>query len=601
MRRLGVYGENLPTKKERTVSGSNFSACGLIAKCDRRYGKAMAIGSVQEAQAVFGLQTNSAWFGWDAINGFFANLRGKPGSLYVVSPVGTSAAVATVSIVNRNSAPAAILQIQAAYQTDLEYSLSGNRTGYTLEVGASFTVGAVTLPTGSGAPARVITLASVVGIKVGDILHLHSTIVDEYHYVTAVDEGVSTVTWADADYSGSGVAADYTVTVVAMKIHIWRKDTKGVVTEVDTLLGKRWVTINTGDPDKLASAVFAVSSWAKVSVLSPAAVIASLAIPAAVTTVTYLSGGLDGTGQASAADWAPINILFNSLPVRFLANAETVVATVQKALEVYCRGRDDNPIVILAGAMTMTKALAIAAGQGFQRSDEVDAIFVHNWLYVADPFASSGVSPYRAIPAVGHLMGFAVSGIAELGVHAIPAWKGRALLGVADVVGEQGLDDQDRTDMADAGVNVIQNVSGRGIIVRNWFTPSTAVEFKYGNSLLMRNYIKVSVVDSLQDSENTPNDIGHVREDKSAFMQFMTKLWLRGSNGNIKEGETFGQYEAADGKVSTKEDAFEIVADATNNDVATLQAGERNLDCWFMFPAPAGSIKIGVGIMYKTA
>jgi hypothetical protein len=117
----------------------------------------------------------------------------------------------------------------------------------------------------------------------------------------------------------------------------------------------------------------------------------------------------------------------------------------------------------------------------------------------------------------------------------------------------------------------------------------------------MRNYIKISGVDSLQTSENTPNTIGRVREDRMAMLQFMHKLWKRGSTGNVKEGETFGQYEIDDGKgtVSTEADAYEVIADASNNPVGFLQAGNRDIDVYFSFPAPCGSLRIGVGVIYR--
>jgi hypothetical protein len=602
LRRLGVYGENLATKKDRTVSASDFSIAGLVGKFDRKYGKAFEVKSSQDARIIFGPQTNSAAYGWDALSGFFANLAGFEGSAYVLSFKGASCANAAASLNNTDSVPEPILSLKAAYQDELEYGLAGNRTGYTLDLGVSFSAQVVTLPTGTGATARVVTLASVAGIKVGDVIDLTKTGFHELHFVTAIDEVASTVTWADADYAGTGTAADYTLGVVAMKIHIWLKDTRGVVAEADTDLGKTWVTLNSADPDKYVSNVFARSSYMSATVLTvTGAPTATQTFPAAVATVAYLAGGLDGTDPVTVNTWAALYALFDNLPVRFLANVETANADYQKGLETYARARADNPMVILGGSASHTKATALAAGQAFQRSDEVDAIYVHNWLKVSDPFATSTTAKDRNVPAAGHLMGFAISGIAEMGIHVVPAIKTRALKGANDVVGEQALSDYDRTDLAEAGANVIQNVTGRGLIVRNWFTPSTDAAFRYGNALLMRNYIKVSAVDSLQDSENTPNDIAHVREDRSAFLQFMNRLWLRGSTGNAREGETFGQYENADGSVSTREDAFEVVGDASNNPVSVLQAGNRNIDCWFMFPAPAGSIKIGVGLIYKVA
>lgn len=600
MRRLGVFGENLPTKKERTVQASDFSNAGLIGKFDRKFGKAFKVRSAQDARVIVGPQTQSGAYGWDAINGFFANLNGRDGNLYILPYKGASSANAAASLNNTDSAPEPALSLKAAFQGELEHGVAGNRTGYTLEVGASFVSSVEALPTGTGAAARVITLGSVAGIKVGDVVKLSKTGYDEYHYITEVDESARKVYWADADYAGTGTAADFTLSVVALRLHVWLKDTRGVVAEADTDLGKTWVTFNPLDPDKYIENVFSRSSYMAADVLTVTGTpTAAQLYPAAVSTVTYLAGGLDGTDPSSAADWSAIYALMDNLPVRFLANVETTNVAYQRALETYARGRADNPIVLLVGAASHTKASAVAAGIGFQRSDEVDAVYVHNWIKVSDPFATSPLSPDRQVPAAGHLMGYAISGIAEMGIHVIPALPTRPLKGANDVVGEQALSDFDRTELAEAGANVIQNVAGRGLMVRNWFTPSTDAVFKYGNAVLMRNYVKVSGVDSLQLSENTPNDIAHVREDRSAMLQFMNKLWMRGSNGNIKEGETFGQYENTDGTISTREDAFEVVADASNNPVGSLQAGERNIDVWFMFPAPAGSIKVGVGLIYK--
>lgn len=599
MRRLGTYGENLATKKTASVTAADFSQAGMIAHCERKFNKAFTVTKTSDAAIIFGNQTDPSKYGWDAINGFFANLRGKEGSLSIISPPGSGAVQASATVNNQETpVSAGILTIAAGYKEESEYGIAGNRTGYTIESGAAFSTGVTTLP--AGGALKTIVLQSVVGIRVGDVLVLSKTGYSESHFVATVDEGTKTVTWTDTDYAGTGTAEDFTASVLGLKIHTWRKSTKGVVTEVDVSLGKKWVTLNSADQERYISTVFKQSNYLIVTVLSPAATTANKTYPAAVSTVVFLAGGTDGTLPVSAADWTTVYGLWDNLPVRFLANPETATAANQAALETYCIGREDNPIAILNGAMDLDKEGAVAAGQGFQRSDEVDGVYVHNWLKVSDPFATSVTAPYRQVPSVGHTMGAAIEAIQTLGIHAITARKTRALVGAMDVVGYQALDDYDRTDLAEAGVNVLQNIQGRGIVIRNWFTPSTAPEFKFGNVIAMRNYIKISGVDSLQDSENTPNDIAHVREDKSAMQLFMHRLWLYGSNKNIPEGETFGQYEKSDGTTSSEEEAYEIVADATNNPVASLQAGERNIDIWFMFPAPAGSIKVGVGVIYKT-
>lgn len=605
MRRLGVSGDNLPTKSEKSVTAADFGIAGLVAKCDRKYYKAFPFRNTQEAEQVLGGQTDAGAYGWDAINGFFANLRGEDGTLYVIPFPGTGAVQASKSLNDAQSSPEPTLSLKAAYQNEDEYGVSANRTGYKLLRGNAFTSAVVTLPTGTGAPARVITLESVVGFKVGDVLLLEKTGYAEHHYVTAVDEAAKTVTWADADYAGTGDPADYAANVLALKITVYRKDSKGVVSEVDQSIGKSWCTFNANDANKYIENVFAASSWLKAVKLAVTGTpTAAQLYPADVTTVTYLAGGTDGTTPASVSAWNTVYALFNNLPIRVNANVETAVTEYQQALETYNQNRTtkDNPVAVICGEFDLsTKSEAIASGQLFQRSDEVDAVYAHNWIGVPDPFADSPTAPRRAIPNCGHLMGWIVAGFSSLGIHQIPAQITFPLRGVYEVFGFTAPDDQDRTDLADAGVNVIQFLSGTGYCVRNLFTSSTAVEFRYVNAVFMRNFIKVSGVDSLQTSENTPNSIGRVREDRMAMLQFMHRLWKRGSTGNVKEGETFGQYELDDGKgtVSSEEDAYEVIADASNNPVGFLQAGNRDIDVYFGFPSPAGSIKIGVGVLYR--
>ena len=106
------------------------------------------------------------------------------------------------------------------------------------------------------------------------------------------------------------------------------------------------------------------------------------------------------------------------------------------------------------------------------------------------------------------------------------------------------------------------------------------------------------MVDSLADTENEPNNFARIQTSRSAVVSFMTKLWRRGSTGNVPEGETFGQtIDPETGQGSAISDHFQVQADNINNPQASIEAGERNIDTWFTYPSPAGSIKIGVGLM----
>jgi phage tail sheath protein FI len=196
-------------------------------------------------------------------------------------------------------------------------------------------------------------------------------------------------------------------------------------------------------------------------------------------------------------------------------------------------------------------------------------------------------------------MGAWIRSIAVKGIHYVPATRDNSIVGAAGVEGDTFLNDNDRTDLANAGINVIQNLSGYGLVIRNFFGLSTTKEFQFMNGLLMREYIKASCVDSLRGSENTPNSINRIREDATAVYNFMFRLWSFGSTGNVPQGETFGQSFSSDNTPTKFEDHVDIRADLVNNSQSSIDAGNRNVDIYFTYPAPAGSIKIGVGILLR--
>jgi hypothetical protein len=233
-------------------------------------------------------------------------------------------------------------------------------------------------------------------------------------------------------------------------------------------------------------------------------------------------------------------------------------------------------------------------------SDYSPAVLVANWLEVTDPFATSSTAPNRKVPNVGHVMGAWIRCIGQLGIHFIPATDATILRGILAVVGDTMEDDVDRTDVAKAGVNVIQNIKGTGIKIMNLFTISTDVAYLFANGILMRNYIKVSGEDSLASTENTPNSFNRIKASKMAMLTFLYNIWKKGSTGTVSEGESFGQSFNEDGTATSPEDHFQVIADITNNPQAKINLGERNIWVYFTYPSPAGSIVIGVGILLRS-
>ena len=599
LRRQGIYGANLPTKKSTAVEASNFFIAGLIGKFERKYKTAFLTHNMNEVTDIFGLDTYSSYYGNESAQLFWNNAVGVQASLYIVSHVGYTGSAydgvaATANIADGSAA--STIRIDSSYQGNLDYSASGNRTGYTITNGVRFTT---TLNGAASTGNLFVKLYSVSGIRVGDMLRFtHTGPVYVYKKVTQIDESTGTVYFGTAFGSAAFVDADV-CDVLGFRLRTFRKSITGIETEVEVDAGKVWCTMEPEVSDFYVQNVHSQNKWITATDLSSASLL-NLSFPADVSTVAYLASGVDGTSPTTAAMWSQDAPLFNSLPVRMIANCETTDTATQKALETYCQARWDNPKVIYNIAEKQTKAQLIAIGNGYQRSDFVLGAISANWLQITDPFSTSPIAPYRDVPNVAAIMGLWIRSIASKGIHFIPATFDMPIYGVQGVAGDQILDDNDRTDVCSAGVNVIQNITGQGIILRSFYTPSTTKEFMFANGIMMRDYIKVSAVDSLTPTQNEPNSFERIKLSADAIKQFLYRLWAVGSTGNVTSGETFGQSIKTDGSVTKPEDHFQVQADLINNPQSSIDAGQRNLDTWFTYPAPAASIKIGVGILLRS-
>ena len=286
---------------------------------------------------------------------------------------------------------------------------------------------------------------------------------------------------------------------------------------------------------------------------------------------------------------------FDDDPIRFLACPETTATALQKAMIIYCGARNDTPIVLVNIAEDQTKTQLKVIGNSYQVSDFSPAVIRANWLKVSDPFANSVIAPDRTIPNVGHVMGAEIYTIGTLGIHWVSASNRTILKGVSGVVGDQFLNDDDRTELAENGINLIQDRTGIGIKIANSFTVSTDVAYLHENILLMRNYIKVSAEDSLSGDENTPNTYNRIQAGKMAILTWLYNLWFRGSTGEVPEGETFGQQEG-----TVAEDHFQVKSDVTVNPQTSINLGERTYTVYFTAPPPSASIEIGVGVLIRS-
>ena len=603
---FGVTGKDLPTKKSSVVQASDFAIGGMIGLTERTYDQAWECRNMNEFQNIFGGDFSSSAYAYEEAQLFFHNAPGGS-SLWFKSHVGNTgsainAVAATVTLNNIDSAPSAAVKLSAGHLGVLEYGTHGNRIGYTITAGARYStsIGA----TGAASDLSV-TLTSVIGVKVGDIIKVLATgsaPATVYKKITQIDESTGKAYFSGVFHASSNAVAADVVTVLGMQIKTYEKSLSGIVKEVDQNLGKIYVTMAPEVTDYYINNVFANSNYLKVEdQLATIAGTAEKIFPADVSTVTYLTTGVYGTAPTTLAHWGYRNYTaFDTLPIRFLCNAETTLSTVNAAMESYSRARYDHPIVIYNIAANQTKTTLTTIGSSYQRSDDVLGTGWAQWVQISDPFSSSSIAPARNVPNVGACMGAWIRTIATYGIHCVPGLKQIPIIGIIGVYGTQFPDNQDRTDLADSGVNCIEFLTGMGYVMRNARSFSSSTDYRYDNALLMRNYIHVSCVDSLQLSENTPNSWDRIQADRNAIEFFMRRLWERGSTGTVAEGETFGQWIKADGKKSSYDDSVQVQADIVNNPLSKIQLGERNLDVYFTYPTPAESIMIGVGVVLQS-
>lgn len=504
---------------------------------------------------------------------------------------------------NATSTPDPTLKMQSAYKGELDYGVSGNRTGYTIESGTRFTTAVAASVSGTDTS---ITLDSVIGIKAGDIVKFALTGGTVYRKITSIDESAKKVFFTTA-IGENGVVSDV-VTVPGFKIHTWRKSLSGIVIEVETSLGNSWCTMEPEVTQFYVENVHNQNRWMKITNQnSPSAGIDHY--PADVTTVTYLTAGVNGTPPTTSAHWAMDLTALDGLPVRFIALPETSDIFIQKSIETYCKSRDDIPFVIGVVPDNQTMSQLEDLGSKYQRSDEVLFRLCDAWLGVDDPYNNAPNAPDRFIPNVGAVMAAWIQNIAILGIHYDPSTDAITLIGINSLDNSNlGIvDDDDRTEIANYGINLIQFINGSGYRIRNFFTPSTDPDgaFEFSNGALMRNFIKLSCQDSLSSSENTPNGFSKIKADHDAIQSFMYQLWykgsppLMGSTGSVPEGETFGQQQNPDGTLTQPSDHFEVISDVIANPQPSINAGNRNHIVNFTFPTAAGSIDISVGLMIR--
>ena len=590
MRRRGVFGYNLPPQVGDNVRPADFSIVGMIGLFARRFDELIQINQPSEISTKLGGYLSGAK-GRYVLENMFTNAKGQPMTVWVKTFVASNAVNATKTIQDQNGTPDDAFKIKAGFQNKLDKSADGNKSGYTLTNGARFTTKALAI---ASSGQKVLRLVSVADIRIGDVLSIAST-TPQFSKVESIDASTNSVTMKDN--LSSAVAVDDVVNAIGFQLKTYRKNQNGIEALVNTPLNNIWLSLEPENEEFYIVNAFRNHPYFVLEDLSSASALA-VKYPADVTTVTYLTGGSDGTAPSTANDW-DVYSSFEPKNIRWLFNPETTLEAVNKAGEAYCSTRLDAPVWVYTIESGRSKDELKTIGASYQRSDQVQGIIGSSSRNVVDPIGV-GANPVKLIPISGAIVGAWIRTFYTLGFHRAPAGDDVPLLGFVSTpdATEDTFTEDERTEVQERGINIVQQLPGRGLILRSFRTPSTNVGALFGHYLIMQNFIKVSSVESLYKVENRPNKITRLKTYGQAIEDFGRKLFKGSFPFGIDPDGAFQTYIKDDGTLSGFEDVFTVQVDEFNNPQEQIDVGEGNAFVRFYPASLLESFAIGVGTRF---
>ena len=589
---LGIHGKrNAPLTKKK-IEGIAFDTVGVLIRAEFQYAEAITITDFdKEMELIFGEHVES-YYGHDIVDDMFI----EAGSLNAIIKTligNTGAAIdavaANATINDTGVIPQPTIYAEAGYLTKKRYGAAGNRIGLTTLYGTreSTTIAAA----GAAAGQAFIPVNGLGKLQVGDLIHINAT---EYKTIAAIDEGNSRIQ-VDSNLVGSFVS-NATIEAKGIQIHIWFKNRRGIVTEVEPDLGKIFVSLNPVCAKYYIGNVHSVNKYMNLSELSSTNTYEKR-YPANITTIQYLTLGADGTVSLTVDNIKFNHSAFNSLDPQVLINPETTNVDYFKELKNYSvnRTKEDFPIVIVTPDSNLTKDGIIALGKKYISNSILPWGGVATWIGKPDQFANDPNAPYRERPPVGAVTGAWIRKVREKGNHTIPAEEGDVLFSAYSVVGHNNFDNIERTQIYDAGFNIIQDKNG--IRIRNFRTFNLNDLYEHFSALLVENYFRNSGVQFSAYMENEPNVAKRVRVGAEAIKDFVWEFWNYGSNGKGTPGESMGQFEKSDNTLSTFPEHYILEFGPKVNPVDRLFTGQRVFDLWISLSTPTKRVVLGVGLM----
>ena len=581
---IGVQTQDLPTIGPNGVSPSEINTGGMLIYSDRGVDDVVPIYKADQIPEIFG-RYKASYYGHYAMQGFFENLQGNSGTLYVKRMVPNDAVTASTSVNNADTPAEATWKFWAGRLGKKDPGIWGNQLMTTVTASSR---GASTIATTTVATDTWVEVVSTAPFQPYDWITVGDSTPATVQ-IERIDESTNRLYFANADTVGSIFAATQAVAIVDRTVKVYMKDSDtGNIEEVEVISDLSidpaspyyWVDI-INDPYIGSKYIFAeqLTTTAAGTYEDFPVVVAD-----DVANATQFTAGANGTALNTTSMAAQLEY-FDPFPVRWLTNTEAFSEAVWDDGEQYCRVRGDTVWVGSPTANQTYDALVVWANKR-RRSRKMYAWNNHVWLRVSDPIGI-GPNPEKIVPNVGHLMGYAIWINTVRGIHKVPASRLQTPVGIRGLVGNL-IDMREITNLANVGLNSISDLGG-SYAVRSGRSPSKLKEWWFVNALIMSIYFKKSFEQSFVDLENEPNKAVLLQKIASGMTEFARDFYVSSSNGGGEGG-------FADG---TFTDVVKVIADDTINPIQKVSAGELRANFYFKAPAPAERVLIGVGLLFN--
>jgi phage tail sheath protein FI len=271
---------------------------------------------------------------------------------------------------------------------------------------------------------------------------------------------------------------------------------------------------------------------------------------------------------AAVADDVP-----DELPPRF---SETDIQSMQQALIEHCEKRGDRVAILDAPVHTFGSPYVLPEILEWRSrfdSQRGFATLYYPWVKVLDPLGL-GNSPVRAVPPSGHIAGLYAATDADPGVHRAPANERMQWAEDVTVV----IDDNTQGVLNPEGINCLRAFPGRGILVYGARTVSSDQDWRYISVRRLLIMIEKAIDLSTQWAVFEPHNAELRQKLVQSISSFLESIWQRAMLAG-----------------ATREEAYFVKCDGTNNPPASVDAGRIITDVGVAPAVPAEFVIFRVG------